>query len=92
MTLSEIGRQSGLSRSALSEALTVLIQHQLARWAAVDEGTAAERIYYECFFEDIYPLIRYGREIQLAEKHTGLQEVSLRNGNAKCRLGVFCST
>ena len=75
MMLVEIGRQSGLPRSTLSEALTVLIQHQLARWATVDEGTATERVYYECFFEDIYPLIRYGREIQLAEKHTGLPEV-----------------
>ena len=80
MTLSEIGRQSALPRSVVSEALTVLIQHQLARWATVDEGTATERIYYECFFEDIYPLIRYGREIQLAEKHTGLQEVCSRIG------------
>ncbi len=75
MTLVEIGRQSGLPRTTLSEALTVLIQHQLARWAVVDEGTAAERVYYECFFDDIYPLIRYGQEIQLAEKHTGLPEV-----------------
>jgi DNA-binding transcriptional regulator GbsR (MarR family) len=82
MTLSELARHTGLSRTALSESLTVLIQHQLARWATVDEGTVSERIYYECFFEDIYPLIRYGKEIQLAEKYTGLQEISSRKG--KC--------
>lgn len=70
-----IARQSNLPLRVVSEVLTVLIQHGLVRWATVEDGSG-ERTYYECFFEDVYPLIRLGKEVQLTEKHAG-SEVSL---------------
>jgi hypothetical protein len=72
-SLSEIRRQTRLPERVLLEALTVLVQHSLVRWAAVEDGIA-ETVFYECFFDDIYPLVRYGKEIQLTEKHTGQTE------------------
>jgi len=70
-----ITHQARLSEKVVSETLTVLIQHGFVRWVTVEEGPV-ERTYYETFFEDIYPLVRYGIEIQLVEEHTGLPEVS----------------
>ena len=56
----------------------MLIQHGIVRWATVEEGPV-ERTSYECLFDDVYPLIRYGKEIQLAEKYTGSTEVICLN-------------
>ena len=89
-SLRGIARQARLSERVLSESLTVLVQHGLVRWATIEEGLV-ERTYYECFFEDIYPLIRYGKEIQLTEKHTGSTEVTISLQNLH-RLGVSYST
>ena len=73
-SLPTISRQAHLSEKVVSEALTVLIQHGLLRWATVEDGPV-EKTFYECFFEDVYPLVRYGKEIYLAEKHVGSPEV-----------------
>ena len=73
-TLQEIRRAAKLPENTVSEALIVLIQHSLVRFATVDEG-AVERTCYECFFEDVYPLLRYGSEVQMVGKHTGSAEV-----------------
>ena len=70
MPLNGISRQARLPEKNVSEALTVLIQHGLVRWVTLEDGTV-ERTFYECLFDDIYPLIRYGKEIQLTEKHNG---------------------
>jgi hypothetical protein len=79
-------RQTRLPERIVAESLTVLIQHGLVRWATVEDGPN-EKTFYECFFEDVYPLLRYGKEIQLAEKYTGLVEVnsleSLRSPNRR---------
>lgn len=74
LPLQGICRSVRLPEKTVSEALTVLIQHGLIRWAAVEEGPI-ERTFYECFFEDVYPLIRYGKAIQMTEKITGSTEV-----------------
>jgi RNA polymerase III subunit RPC82 helix-turn-helix domain len=74
LPLQGICRSARLPEKIVSEALTVLIQHGLIRWASVEEGPA-ERTFYECFFEDVYPLVRYGKAIQLTEKITGSMEV-----------------
>lgn len=75
-TLQEIHRAARLPERTVSEALTVLIQHNFVRFATLDEGPIA-RAYYECFFEDVYPLLRYGLEVQMVGKHTGSAEVSM---------------
>ena len=54
----------------------MLIQHNLVRFATLDEGPIA-RAYYECFVEDVYPLLRYGLEVQMVGKYTGSAEVSI---------------
>lgn len=70
LPLPGITRQARLSEKVVSETLTALVQHGFVRWVTVEEGPV-ERTYYESFFEDIYPLVRYGIEIHLVEKHTG---------------------
>jgi hypothetical protein len=75
LPLQALSRQAHLPERMVLESVTVLIQHGLVRWANIEDGPV-ERTYYECFFEDIYPLVRYGKEIHLTEKHTGLAEVS----------------
>ena len=74
LSLKAVSRLARLSDKVVSEALTVLMLHNLVRWVTVEEGTD-ERTLYECFFEDIYPLIRAGTEIELAEKNAGSAEV-----------------
>jgi hypothetical protein len=68
--LNTISRQTRIPEKTVSEALIVLIQHGFVRWVT-PEDELVERTLYECSFEDIYPLIRYGKEIQLAEKNAG---------------------
>jgi len=70
LDLKTIAQQAKLSLRITSEALTVLIQHGIVRWATVEDGSG-EKTFYECIFEDVYPLIRFGKEVQLAEKHAG---------------------
>jgi RNA polymerase III subunit RPC82 helix-turn-helix domain len=70
LDLKTIAQQAKLSLRITSEALTVLIQHGIVRWATVEDGSG-EKTFYECIFEDVYPLIRLGKEVQLAEKHAG---------------------
>jgi RNA polymerase III subunit RPC82 helix-turn-helix domain len=72
LTVEGIRRQTHLSDKIVIEVLTSLIQHGLVRWATVDEGNMSRTIY-ECFFEEVYPLLRYGKEIQLVEKHAGAE-------------------
>jgi hypothetical protein len=68
--LNAISRQARIPEKTVSETLIVLVQHGFVRWVT-PEDELVERTLYECSFEDIYPLIRYGKEIQLAEKHAG---------------------
>jgi len=70
LSLNAISRQARIPEKTVSETLIVLIQHGFVRWVT-PEDELVERTLYECSFEDIYPLIRYGKEIQLAEKHAG---------------------
>jgi hypothetical protein len=70
LPLSRIFRHARLPEKSVSEALIVLVKHGLIRWLQVEEGPL-EITFYECLFEDIYPLIRFGKEIQMAEKHNG---------------------
>ena len=74
LSLKAISRLARLSDQVVSEALTVLTLHNLVRWVTVEEGTG-EQTLYECFFEDVYPLVRAGTEIELAEKNAGSPEV-----------------
>lgn len=74
LPLRGIIRESKLSEKVVSEALVVLIMHALVRFVTVEEGSV-ERTYYECLFEDVYPILRYGKEIQLTEKCAGSAEV-----------------
>lgn len=90
LPLQAISRQAHLPERVVSESITVLIQHGLVRWANVEDGPT-ERTYYQCFFEDIYPLVRYGKEIHLTEKHTGLPEVSILQPFSNSRLEVSYS-
>jgi hypothetical protein len=70
LDLRSIARLTNLSVKITSEALTALIQHGIVRWATVEEGSG-DKTFYECFFEDVYPLIRFGKQVQLTEKHAG---------------------
>jgi RNA polymerase III subunit RPC82 helix-turn-helix domain len=74
LPLKGISRLAKLSDKVVAETLTALMLHDLVRWVTVEEGTG-EQTLYECLFEDIYPLVRAGTEIELAEKHAGSPEV-----------------
>jgi RNA polymerase III subunit RPC82 helix-turn-helix domain len=74
LPLKAISRLAKLSENLVAETLTVLMLHDLVRWVTVDEGTQ-EQTVYECLFEDVYPLVRAGTEIELAERHAGSPEV-----------------
>ena len=69
-SLRDICRSARLPEKIVSESLTVLIQNGLVRWVTVEDGPI-DGTFYECFFEDIYPLIRYGLEISLTERYIG---------------------
>ena len=68
--LRDVCRSARLPEKVVSESLTVLIQNGLLRWVTVEDGPI-DGTFYECFFEDVYPLIRYGKEISLTERHIG---------------------
>ena len=68
--LRSLARLANHSVRVTSESLAVLIQHGLVRWATIEDDPG-EKTFYECFFEDIYPLIRFGREVQITEKYAG---------------------
>jgi len=70
LDLRSIARQTNLSLRITSEALTALIQHGIVRWATVEDGSG-EKTFYECFFDDVYHLIRFGKHVQLTEKNAG---------------------
>jgi len=70
--LRDICRSARLPERVVSESLTVLIQNALVRWVTVEDGPI-EGTFYECFFEDVYPLTRYGWEITLTERYIGLE-------------------
>jgi len=70
--LRDICRSARLPERVVSESLTVLIQNALVRWVTVEDGPI-EGTFYESFFEDVYPLVRYGREITLTERYIGLE-------------------
>jgi hypothetical protein len=74
LPLKTISRMARLSDRVVSETLTVLLLHNLVRWVTVEDSTG-ERTLYECFFEDVYPLVRAGTEIELTEKNAGSPEV-----------------
>ena len=91
LSLKDISRQARIPEKAVSEALIVLVQHGFVRWVS-PEDELVERTLYECSFEDIYPLIRYGKEIQLAEKHAGPEVILYFYNVLMKRRGVLCST
>jgi len=78
--LREICRSARLTEKVVSESLTVLVQNALVRWATVEDGPI-DGTFYECFFEDVYPLLRYGKEISLTERHIGPEVLSHPNAS-----------
>jgi len=68
--LRDICRSARLPEKVVSESLTVLVQNGLVRWVTVEDGPI-DGTFYECFFEDVYPLVRYGMEISLTERYIG---------------------